>query len=357
VFHILLTISQSVQMMALAPCIFVIIYLLLTRSKLTSVIIPVLYFTGLICGLLLPLLSAFTIITINPYVISLLKLGESFHTALSYLFIIQLIIGRAPGFLYYLILAVPLVGGSSYIYAAQISEEVCNLTNICLPTGNASSYYNIFSSCFTFMLVTFFVSRNYTDIGMDDARKKHKYWLIISLILLNLLLLSIELWQLWGEVSQMLYIFVQSTIKLGFIYIVLHSIFWVFTEAFYEKPAPVPVKRTVLLPAEEVMAKEIENLMEQERLYADLNFDRGMLAERLGIKEHQLSMIINLAFKKSFSSFVNTYRIEEAKRLLKAGNQPITIISYDVGFSSLTSFNRVFKEYTGLSPTEYRTAS
>jgi AraC-like DNA-binding protein len=63
-------------------------------------------------------------------------------------------------------------------------------------------------------------------------------------------------------------------------------------------------------------------------------------------------------FKKSvgmnFTEYVCRVRIESAKNLLLNPNLRVSEIAYQVGFQSLTHFNRVFKKLSGDSPTEYR---
>jgi len=63
-------------------------------------------------------------------------------------------------------------------------------------------------------------------------------------------------------------------------------------------------------------------------------------------------------FKKvtglNFTEYVSRVRIEKAKNLLLNPNIRISEIAYEVGFQSLTHFNRVFKKISGLSPSEYR---
>jgi len=63
-------------------------------------------------------------------------------------------------------------------------------------------------------------------------------------------------------------------------------------------------------------------------------------------------------FKKAtglhFTEYVSRVRIEKARNLLLNPNLRISEIAYDVGFQSLTHFNRVFKRVIGQSPTEYR---
>jgi AraC-like DNA-binding protein/ligand-binding sensor protein len=63
-------------------------------------------------------------------------------------------------------------------------------------------------------------------------------------------------------------------------------------------------------------------------------------------------------FKKvtglNFTDYVSRVRIEKAKNLLLNPNLRVSEIAYEVGFQSLTHFNRVFKKIIGQSPTEYR---
>ena len=60
---------------------------------------------------------------------------------------------------------------------------------------------------------------------------------------------------------------------------------------------------------------------------------------------------------KNFYDLVNGCRVEEAKRLLldpKNKNYTILSIGFEAGFNSKTTFNTIFKKFTGLTPTEYK---
>ncbi|HXF11243.1 MAG TPA: AraC family transcriptional regulator, partial [Desulfuromonadaceae bacterium] len=63
-------------------------------------------------------------------------------------------------------------------------------------------------------------------------------------------------------------------------------------------------------------------------------------------------------FKKAtginFTDYLSRVRTERAKNLLLNPNLRVSEIAYEVGFQSLTHFNRVFKRVLGQSPTEYR---
>src|ERR1022692_2875295 len=78
----------------------------------------------------------------------------------------------------------------------------------------------------------------------------------------------------------------------------------------------------------------------------------------LTIFGQHLSFVCNL-FKKAtglnFTEYLSQVRIEKAKNLLLNPNLRVSEIGYEIGFQSLTHFNRVFKHVLNQSPTEYRT--
>ena len=55
-----------------------------------------------------------------------------------------------------------------------------------------------------------------------------------------------------------------------------------------------------------------------------------------------------------FRAYLNALRMEEAKRLLKTTDEPITQIAYSCGYNSQTTFNRVFRERFDKTPREMR---
>ncbi len=83
-----------------------------------------------------------------------------------------------------------------------------------------------------------------------------------------------------------------------------------------------------------------------------------MLAGRLGIPEYRLRRLINRRLgHRNFSSFVNGYRLAEARAALADPSQaevPILTIALDTGFQSLAPFNRAFKVTAGMTPSAYR---
>ena len=98
-------------------------------------------------------------------------------------------------------------------------------------------------------------------------------------------------------------------------------------------------------------------LVERERSYLDPEITLPKLALALGIPVAHLSRVINEQLGRNFFEFINRYRVEEAKRRLSgpaAGRDKLITIALDCGFNSLATFNRVFKELAGRTPSEYR---
>jgi AraC-like DNA-binding protein len=57
---------------------------------------------------------------------------------------------------------------------------------------------------------------------------------------------------------------------------------------------------------------------------------------------------------KTFTQFVNEFRIVHATKLLSESDAPISEVCFDSGFNNFSHFNRNFKKITGKSPREYR---
>lgn len=105
-------------------------------------------------------------------------------------------------------------------------------------------------------------------------------------------------------------------------------------------------------------AASLDNLMRGERIYREEGLTIGALALKLRLPEHRLRRLINQRLGyRSFSAFLNRWRLAEAKQALSDPAQasvPISTIALDAGFGSLGPFNRAFKAETGLTPSEFR---
>ena len=98
-------------------------------------------------------------------------------------------------------------------------------------------------------------------------------------------------------------------------------------------------------------------IMESEKPFLNNDLTLQKLSEKLSISQHHLSQIINEKMNQNFFDFVNSYRIEEAKKLLldkRSELLTILAIAEEVGFNSKSAFNIAFKKYTSMTPTEFK---
>ena len=108
--------------------------------------------------------------------------------------------------------------------------------------------------------------------------------------------------------------------------------------------------------AEEYLQSLIQ-AMESKKLYKEGDIRLNDLAEKLEIPSHHLSQVINDRLGQNFFEFINSYRVREARKLLKdPDNKDLTIlhVAFESGFNNKTSFNRAFKEEIGTTPSKFR---
>ena len=107
---------------------------------------------------------------------------------------------------------------------------------------------------------------------------------------------------------------------------------------------------------EEIVSR-VRKAMDDEKLYLEAQLTLQNLADKIEVPSYQLSQAINERMNMNFYDLVNSYRVEEAKRLLldeKNKNLTILSVGFEAGFNSTTTFNTVFKKFTGLTPAEFK---
>lgn len=106
-----------------------------------------------------------------------------------------------------------------------------------------------------------------------------------------------------------------------------------------------------------VFKQKLNQLMLDEKMYLDNELNLVKLSEYLKVSPHQLSYLINEGFNENFFSFINKYRVDNAKKLLTDPREDVKTmlsIAFDSGFNSKTAFNTTFKKLTGNTPSEFR---
>lgn len=117
------------------------------------------------------------------------------------------------------------------------------------------------------------------------------------------------------------------------------------------------ISRVQAYQAHQQSIDNLERLMATEKPYLSPQLNVQELALQLGISARQLSEIVNQYFGQNFAEFVNSYRLAEAEKRFQQpqdSKETILEVMYAVGFNSKSSFNTLFKERTGLTPSAYK---
>lgn len=105
--------------------------------------------------------------------------------------------------------------------------------------------------------------------------------------------------------------------------------------------------------------KHIYAFMQDERPYLNAELTVQDLSKQLNVSRHHLTEILNNDIGKNFFTFINEYRVEEVKRRLldeKFEHLTIVAIAFESGFNSKSTFNSIFKQNTGKTPSQWKTA-
>jgi AraC-like DNA-binding protein len=105
------------------------------------------------------------------------------------------------------------------------------------------------------------------------------------------------------------------------------------------------------------LLSSIVEIVEKDEMYLNEELTIADLAKKLGYSTKTISYTINNGLQKSFSLFINEYRVNLFKKKKISGNfdhLSIMGLAYECGFNSKSSFNRIFKEVAGITPNEIK---
>jgi AraC-like DNA-binding protein len=154
--------------------------------------------------------------------------------------------------------------------------------------------------------------------------------------------------------------------KLGWypIYIPIATlIYWLglrgYLRSRLEVVPPIDRKPVGLSLLPEMVAQVVDSItkaMEVDRLFLDPELTVDKVGQYAQVSPKLISAVLNQHLRKNFNNFINEYRVEEVKRrLLNPAYEHLTLtgIAFDCGFNSQATFQRTFKQLTGVSPGEY----
>ena len=224
------------------------------------------------------------------------------------------------------------------------------------------------------LIISFFVYSILTFIILDKHKRKIKDLYSFTSLKITLgwaLFVSISFFVLYIGLFVLGFtrVFVQNfnfdPLLIGNIILVFYS--FAFSIFGYQQDLIYPAEPVEVKPkykrsgmkatAIKKLKEELLKLMENEKLYQDPELSILDVSGTLGVPRHHVTQVLNEDLGKNFYTFINEYRIEDAKqRLLDPKNDHLTVlaIGFDSGFNSKSSFNTLFKKNVGLTPTEFR---
>ena len=123
-----------------------------------------------------------------------------------------------------------------------------------------------------------------------------------------------------------------------------------------EKPPKYEQSKITDVEKSEYLHK-LRDYFNKQKPYLNPELKITEVAKELNVSVKYLSQIINESLGKNFYDFINSYRIEEAKKQLASktnSKKTVLEVLYESGFNSKSAFNSAFKKHTGFTPTEFR---
>lgn len=127
--------------------------------------------------------------------------------------------------------------------------------------------------------------------------------------------------------------------------------------SFFSFPQMKYQKSSLSDDSKELILKKILREMEDNRYFTNNLASLSGLSKQINESSHHVSQVINEKMNKSFFELLAVYRVEYARTLISKDKDSLLTVeelAEMVGYNSKSSFNIVFKKYTGLTPSEYR---
>jgi len=199
--------------------------------------------------------------------------------------------------------------------------------------------------------------------NFSDYLKYQLHWLQRLLIIFTILELC---WLPYTLVDYFIFDFNLSIAAYYPLYLLISMItIWLGIEAFL-RPELVVLNRTSNLNYQENKAATADDIqkgrwleleIKNKQYYLDSELTLKSLADHLEMHPHSLSRVLNKALNKCFADFINEYRVLAVKakfREEKHEKSTLLEIALASGFNSKTTFNRIFKKFTGKTPLNFK---
>lgn len=98
----------------------------------------------------------------------------------------------------------------------------------------------------------------------------------------------------------------------------------------------------------------LRDTVEREQWYLEPGLSLRVVARRIGSNQSYVSRALNKGLQQNFSQFVNGMRVAHAQRLIAEQDASLVDVALAAGFGSKASFNRAFRQHTGMTPSSWR---
>ena len=178
----------------------------------------------------------------------------------------------------------------------------------------------------------------------------NRYWLALALIAASAAFVAASLAWLAGALDAPDFAATRTILGLALVYLAMTSVLRIYPQAVQLAPRP-PAPPS---DDDRALAARIEALLDLDKVYQEPTYGRADMARELGVPEAAVSRVVTAHFGQSLPRLLNARRVADAQRLLTETDAPIGTIAGEVGFNSLASFNRVFRDIAGTTPSAYR---
>jgi AraC-like DNA-binding protein len=381
--NITFSVPQFLSLMGLAQCIYIMVYMLFRAGHVKYIFVPFLYFSTLSGAFFLYFAKNY-IGSINDYyddwIWALVFLGP----VLSSLLMLQVAnASQVPKLLdYWVLLLIP-----SLYFLSRFMVRKDDCTVISYDTCESFTGWLLICGVISgaLSLLYFWTRQTKFSALRKSVQTSDRYWLIITMLILNCGILLLALSNITGSVAPQMMPLLHSILGLGLAYISGTSLFRIYPQSLAVKQSQKSSaqrnaqfgnelsakKRAIfnsnrsawadneivnpsLKPEEQAVIDKIEHLLKFDKVYQEPQYSRKELARELNISESVITKLVNQYYNRSFPQLLNEYRIIEAQGSLRSSDTSIKQIANDVGFTSMATFNRVFRELTGQTPSKYR---
>lgn len=345
------TLLEWLALTGLVQCVWILVYVFLRIQNWRSTMLVVAYF--LVLGI--SFLAQFSL-RIEEYFdhIKLVQwLAWIVTPPLSYLLILQVARSSVPVLKEFLVLiSVPMA-----VVAAFSLKDFGGVCDVKDPyCGDLFNWlYWISSIVGIVSILPIWAHKDIFSRLWKDRAGKEKYWLVMVLLIANVGIIAVNLLRCTDSIDPANADSILLVMGILFAYLATTTMFRVYPPpvVLHEVPSIIRHKKNLSVE-EQIIAARIKELMEVDKLYHDAGFDRAALAREMQLSENVISRVINIAYDKSFPRLLNEYRVEDAKRMLQNSEIAVGVIASEVGFNSIATFNRIFKEVEGVPPSQYR---